>query len=324
VGVVVSAPSRLHLGFIDLNGRYGRIFGSIGVALERPRCVVEAHRADANRKATESVGELLETLERLGPSVGLAGSVSLRVLESIPSHVGLGSGTQRRLAMGLALAMLADRPLPAAELARILGRGQRSGVGIAAFHRGGFVVDAGRRCQNGGRAVVADEVPPVVVQHAVPEDWYFVIVVPAGVEGLSGAREQYAFTTLPPMSDLTADRISRLALMKVIPGVLTDDIAGFGEALTEIQTLVGEYFAPVQGGVYATAVGARVADFARAQGAAGVGQSSWGPAVFALVRGEAHARDLADEIGRFLGPGAADVIFFTRADNTGATWQTAS
>jgi len=323
VGVVVSAPSRLHLGFIDLNGRYGRIFGSIGVALERPRCVVEACRADVKGAGTESAAEVAETIARLGPSVGLEGGVSLRTLEAIPRHVGLGSGTQRRLAVGLAVAMLADRPVPAAELGRLLGRGQRSGVGIAAFQRGGFVVDAGRRCENGGRAAVADEVPPVVVQHAVPEDWHFVIVVPAGVEGLSGTREQYAFTTLPPMSDLTADRISRLTLMKVIPGVLTDDIGGFGEALTEIQTLVGEYFAPVQGGVYATAVGARVADFARAHGASGVGQSSWGPAVFALVRGETHAADLVGEIGRFLGAGASDAIFSTRADNTGATWQKA-
>jgi beta-ribofuranosylaminobenzene 5'-phosphate synthase len=321
VSVVVSAPARLHLGFIDLNGRYGRIYGSIGVALERPRCVIEARAAGGAEP--ELAAEVRETIERLGPSVVLKNDVSLRVLESIPRHVGLGSGTQRRLAVGLAVAMLADRPLPAAELGRLMGRGQRSGVGIAAFHRGGFVVDAGRRCDNGVRAVVPDEVPPVMMQHAVPEDWHFVVVVPAGVEGLSGTREQVAFRTLPPMRDEIADRISRLTLMKVIPGVLTDDVAGFGQAVTEIQTLVGEYFAPVQGGVYATAVGARVADFARANGAAGVGQSSWGPAVFALVRGETPAADLAREIGRFLGPGATDAIFTTRADNTGATWRTA-
>jgi beta-ribofuranosylaminobenzene 5'-phosphate synthase len=321
VGVVVSAPARLHLGFIDLNGRYGRIYGSIGVALERPRCVVEARLVDGAEP--ESAAEVRDTLARLGPSVDLRADVSLRDLESIPRHVGLGSGTQRRLAVGFAVAMLADRPVSAPELGRLMGRGQRSGVGIAAFHRGGFVVDAGRRCDNGAGAVVPDEVPPVLMQHAVPEDWYFVIVVPAGVEGLSGTREQVAFTTLPPMGDLTADRISRLTLMKVIPGVLTDDIAGFGDALTEIQTLVGEYFAPVQGGIYATAVGARVAAFARTNGAAGVGQSSWGPAVFALVRGETHATDLAAEIARFLGAGAGNIIFTTRADNTGATWRTA-
>ena len=34
---IVEAGARLHLGFLDLNGACGRRFGSIGVALERPR-----------------------------------------------------------------------------------------------------------------------------------------------------------------------------------------------------------------------------------------------------------------------------------------------
>jgi len=40
--VIVEAGARIHLGFLDLNGACGRRFGSIGVSLERPRCVVEA------------------------------------------------------------------------------------------------------------------------------------------------------------------------------------------------------------------------------------------------------------------------------------------
>src|SRR5262245_65918555 len=91
------------------------------------------------------------------------------------------------------------------------------------------------------------------------------------------------------MADDKVGRICRLTLMKVIPAVVTDDIDAFGEAITEIQVTVGEYFAPHQGGVYATATGLAAAEFAMRHGACGVGQSSWGPTVFALVRGEVSA-----------------------------------
>jgi beta-ribofuranosylaminobenzene 5'-phosphate synthase len=314
VRIVVSAPARLHLGFIDLNGRCGRIFGSVGVALEQPRCVVEARAGEG-----ELAAEVLDTLQRLGPCRGVDGPVDVRIVESIPRHVGLGSGTQRRLAVALAVSLLGERPMRGAEMARVLGRGKRSGIGIATFDRGGFVVDAGHRTPRATEAF--DGIPPVVVQHRVPDDWYFVIVVPTGDEGLHGKREDEAFVTLPPIGDATVGRISRLTLMKVIPGVLTDDIEAFGTGITEIQELIGEHFAPVQGGVYATETGARAAAFALSHGACGVGQSSWGPAVFALVRSEARAAALARALEDVLEDGPRPLVFHTRADNTGATWR---
>jgi predicted sugar kinase len=84
--------------------------------------------------------------------------------------------------------------------------------------------------------------------------------------------------------------------MQVAPAVLTGDIRTFGTAITEIQEAVGEYFAPYQGGRFASATGCEVAELALARGAHGVGQSSWGPTVFALVEGEARARAVADAV----------------------------
>ena len=40
--VVVRAPARLHFGFIDLDGSLGRRFGSIGLAIDEPKIIVEA------------------------------------------------------------------------------------------------------------------------------------------------------------------------------------------------------------------------------------------------------------------------------------------
>ena len=44
--VFVEAPSRLHMGLIDLSGEFGRRFGGIGAALDRPSLLIEARPAD--------------------------------------------------------------------------------------------------------------------------------------------------------------------------------------------------------------------------------------------------------------------------------------
>jgi beta-RFAP synthase len=317
---IVEAGARLHLGFLDLNGACGRRYGSIGVALERPRCVVEASPVPSG-SAAAAPEPVRSIQERLGPDLG-ADAVAVRVVEAIPPHAGFGSGTQLALAVALAASRAAGRPLQIRELARRLGRGQRSGIGIAAFEGGGLVIDAGHPSGEGPDAAAgaADgpDPPPVIFQHPLPEDWCFVLATPRAASGLSGATEQLAFRDLPPMDGARVGRICRLTLMQVAPAVLTGDIRSFGAGITEIQELVGEYFAPRQGGRFASTTGCEVVELARAQGAAGVGQSSWGPTVFALIRGEPAARALADAVRGAFGERLAWVDV-TRARNQGAS-----
>src|SRR5262245_24286218 len=139
--VVVRTGARLHLGFIDLNGDCGRRFGSLGVAIERPRTVVEARPAEAAQTPGEPPDETRALLAELGREGAAGDAVTVRVLERIPPHAGLGSGTQLRLAVGLAASRILNRPLSVGELASLAGRGRRSGVGIALFEHGGFAVD---------------------------------------------------------------------------------------------------------------------------------------------------------------------------------------
>jgi beta-RFAP synthase len=320
---IVEAGARLHLGFLDLNGACGRRYGSIGVALERPRCTVEASRAGTADEATVTE-PVRAILARLGPDVP-AGSVAVRLVETIPPHAGLGAGTQLALAVALAASRAAGRPLPIRELARRLGRGRRSGIGVAAFERGGLVIDAGHPApptpDDGDRTVAEDdgpEPPPVIFQHPLPDDWRFVLATPRSAPGLSGPAELLAFRDLPPMDAERVGRICRLTLMQVAPAVLTGDIRSFGAAITEIQAAIGEYFAPYQGGRFASAAGCEVVELARARGAHGVGQSSWGPTVFALTRGDAEARALAEAIRDGFGDRLA-WVGVSRARNEGAS-----
>jgi beta-ribofuranosylaminobenzene 5'-phosphate synthase len=248
----VSAPARLHLGLIDLRGDLGRLFGSLGVALATPRLVLTAraapqlvvHGGGVVARRVEAVARSF--LDRYAP--GGTGA-HLEVEAAIPAHVGLGSGTQIALATGTALARLCGLAIPTAELAVTLGRGRRSGIGTAAFERGGFAVDGGRR---NDRAGSPEAVPPLIAWHPIPAAWRFVVAIPPGEHGLSGRGEESAFRVLPRPDEAVVGRICRLLVMQVLPALVEADIGPCGTALTEIQALVGDCFAPLQGGRYAT------------------------------------------------------------------------
>src|SRR5262249_5354566 len=97
------------------------------------------------------------------------------------------------------------------------------------------------------------------------------------------------------------------------------DLAAFGEALYDFNVRVGEAFAPVQGGTYASpAIAELVADL-RQQGVRGAGQSSWGRAVFAVVADAEQGQALAGHVRTRHGMEPGQVLV-TRAANRGATW----
>jgi beta-ribofuranosylaminobenzene 5'-phosphate synthase len=82
-----------------------------------------------------------------------------------------------------------------------------------------------------------------------------------------------------------------------------------------VQRLVGEAFAPVQGGVFHPRAGDLVDALLRL-GAAGAGQSSWGPAVYGVVGDEQAGHELARDMeAELAGGGRVEVVRF---DNAGA------
>jgi len=84
--------------------------------------------------------------------------------------------------------------------------------------------------------------------------------------------------------------------MALLPALADGEIEAFGGALTEIQETTGRWFAPVQGGVFAPGPGETLVRRLREWGAAGVGQSSWGPAVYGIVAGPDEATRLARRV----------------------------
>lgn len=290
-GVRIEAPARLHLGFVDLHGGLGRRFGSLGLALEDLGVCVRVSRADATSIEGPGTERVREVLTLLRERAGFRGDVRVEVERTIAPHVGLGSGTQIALATGAAVSDLHSLNLTPRALAQILDRGARSGIGIGTFESGGFVLDGGRG-EDGTP-------PPLISRLAFPADWRLVLVFDRSREGLHGEQELAAFRRLPPFPEERAAQLARLVLMRLLPALADGRVAEFGAAVTELQAAVGDYFAPVQGGRFASARVAQALERLHAAGAAGVGQSSWGPTGFAIAgsaaQAEALARDLRQE-----------------------------
>jgi len=308
--VFVEAPARLHFGVLDLRGDRGRRFGGIGAAVPAPSLLLEARPAPSLGAEGPDADRVLEFARRFAAHHGVELPVHFEVHRAIPVHAGLGSGTQLALAVARAAAELQGLPADAAALARAVGRGRRSGVGTWTFALGGFVLEGGR---TGEDSVVA----PLLARLPIPAAWRCVVVVPPGQPGLAGDQEAAAFARLPPPPAREVERVAHLVLMQILPAVADGDLAPFGEGLTEVQRITGGWFAPAQGGgAFAPGQTGELVERLRGWGAVGVGQSSWGPAVYGISGDTRASRALAERARTLLG--AAGVVYETGFSQAGA------
>jgi beta-RFAP synthase len=219
--------------------------------------------------------------------LGLSQNYHIVVNQAVPAHAGLGSGTQLALAVAAGVRTLESLPLEIESDSLLLERGARSGIGAALFSRGGLVVDGGHGRVKG--------LPPVVASLPFPEDWRIILVMDADTKGVHGDAEREAFVNLPLFSERGAEKICHSVLMGALPALAERDLIMFGDAISGIQRLLGDYFAPAQGGArYTSAKVAAVMDRLERLGAKGVGQSSWGPTGFAFVENEQEAKRLIE------------------------------
>jgi beta-RFAP synthase len=278
--VTVDAPARLHLGFLDPNASLGRAFGSVGLVIDGGGTRVEARLAERDRidgAVSDAERERIAVcLERLHAAYDPT-PVAIDVTQTPRAHTGLGSGTQLALAVGVAFVRLLGHVAASAELAALLGRGARSGIGVLGFDSGGLLVDGGPSGD------LHPGVPPLLARQPFPDDWRVLLVSDNSREGLHGADERRGLAALAPFPQKLAAHLCHLVLMKILPGAAERNIVPFAHGLTEMQQTIGEYFAPVQGGVFASPGVERALRAVAAQRTAGIGQSSWGPTGFAIV-----------------------------------------
>jgi beta-RFAP synthase len=310
----VRTGSRLHFGLLSLDPAPARRFGGVGLMIEAPGVEVEA------RPALKWSAD--------GPLADRALAFARRLAQTLPAeavhpqhvvvhraplgHRGLGTGTQLGLAVARAVSLASGfAGLDGVDLARRVGRGARSAVGIHGFGRGGLLVDGGK--------CAADEIAPLAARAELPAPWRVVLALPPGAEGLHGAPEARAFAQLASglEANFRTQHLCRLVLLDILPAAAQARFEEFGEAVYEFNRFAGEAFIPAQGGPYADPRVAELIAFVRSEGFRGVGQSSWGPAVFAFAPEHDRAADLAQRVrSRFAL--AEHEVFVTRACTHGA------
>jgi len=291
--VFVETAARLHFGVLDLRGSRGRWFGGVGAAAPAPTLLVSASTAETLDVSGEDADRAAEFARRFLACHGRRGG-RVVVHRALPAHAGLGSGTQLALAVGRALAQVYGIETDARSLALAVGRGPRSAIGTWTFDGGGLVVEGGRR-QN------STEIAPLLARLLFPPTWRCIVALPNGSGTLTGDAEAAAIAALPPPPEEDVHRVAHLVLMALLPSVADGDLATFGSALTEIQATTGRWFAAVQGGPFAPGPTEEIVRRMAEWGAAGVGQSSWGPAAYGVVDGVEQAHRLADRVRELLG-----------------------
>ncbi|MFB6129922.1 MAG: beta-ribofuranosylaminobenzene 5'-phosphate synthase family protein [Salinigranum sp.] len=316
--VRVTAGARLHFGFCNLSLSHGRLYGGVGLAVDEPLTTVTAERAEGvaceDPDAREYAARAVDLLDVPGAAV--------RVERSLPRHAGLGSGTQLALSTLVAVARAYGRDPATRARAPDLGRGGRSGVGVATFESGGFVVDAGHptaRFTTDPPAPGGWTVPPVATRLGVPDEWRFLVIVPEAAPGRSDRAEDESMRAVVERADPdVSDRIAGVLVRRALPAVAEGSARRFGAAVEEIGRLNGAWYADEQGGVYRPPVGDLVAELSESSAVFGAGQSSWGPTVYGVTDAEAAADAVA--AGREA-LAAADVegeVRTARARNRGA------
>lgn len=296
--VLVSAPARLHLGFLDLGGHQGRCFGSIGLGINSHQTTVRlsaeadttlSHAEDVVFTAdhSERITAIVDQFYQVHPALSHA-QPGIHIESLIPAHAGLGSGTQLALTVGKALSEFHGLMLNASEIAQMLGRGQRSGIGINTFEQGGFMVDGGlteNQC-----------VPPLIAHQPFPAEWRMLLIMDPSVQGSHGQDEKQAFRDLPRFPLEKAQQICHLTLMQLLPALAEQQLKPFGDAVRQIQQLIGDHFAPAQGGRFTSQRVAALLNQAHDLGYGGIAQSSWGPTGCVFVESEAAGESLINQL----------------------------
>ena len=223
----ITTPSRLHFGLFRLPSEQdgnlavpARHYGGVGLMIDKPGVEVSiapaktwsAHGPLADRALAYAQAFMSYNAEK----ESLAFAVTIE--RCAPEHVGLGTGTQLGLAIAKALAVaLGHTEWDAALLARRVGRGQRSAIGVHGFQLGGFIVDGGKSA--------ATTLAPLIARHEFPGAWGILLIVPKQLEGVHGIQEHEALAQLAKSTAPAGqtDALCRLVLLGMLPALVEQD-----------------------------------------------------------------------------------------------------
>jgi predicted sugar kinase len=121
------------------------------------------------------------------------------------------------------------------------------------------------------------------------------------LSGESGDSEEAAFAELPAINDTITKQLRSLAVDEVVPACRAGEFDRFADSIEAYGQLAGSCFAAWQGGVFASPQLALLAQQLKAAGARGVGQSSWGPTLYAMAASRGAAQQVVARVAPHCG-----------------------
>lgn len=328
--VEVSAPSRIHLTLVDLHGSFsGRIDGGAGFSLNEPRFVASVEPSSGGfgidiiggdgQDRSEGEVEILALLKRMSQIHGFP-AVNVRISAPLGSHAGLGSKTAILLSVCQAYLALFKKQLSALEMAKLVGRGGTSCIGVHGFHTGGFIVDCGHSFSMKGETFrisgLARDVPPgpLIGRYHMPE-WPMLLITP-NARKIHGRLEQQYFESVCPIPLEDVRTVCHTIMMILIPAVIEDDIETFSQGVRILQTCRWKsHQISCQ-----TEVIRKVMDRLTDMGLSGVGMSSWGSSVVATgaaLNSVERSHSIIKDIKQLMDREDGGSCILTRACNVG-------
>ncbi len=266
-------------------------FGGVGMMVDEPTTIVQISSSDKY----DVYGVMADRINRTVASWAafhrrpIPSNCVVQVIRATPPHIGLGSGTQLALCVARALNVHYGLDSNGIEsVVRSVERGRRSSVGSWGFHLGGCIVELG--------ASADQTFAPLRQRIAVPEEWRVLVAWAPQNTGLHGKAEESAFSRLPQISPQTTEALARIALNRIIPALEHRDFSRFSQSIYEYGMMSGRCFEVLQGGPFASEQIAGLVDRLNKFGICGVGQSSWGPAVYAILKDDEQANWLQQKL----------------------------
>ncbi len=237
-------PGDTIFSLIDMNGESGRVDGSLGLSIQHPGFSFEFgphERIEINGGSQGEqqlvAAEIVASCETLQVKPGI--QISIR--QTIPSHQGLGSGTQTRLAILSALNKRFELNHSLEELCTMSTRGGTSGIGINAFQNGGLLIDGGHSVNSQKKSFAPSHFatkvgqPPLLMRAEFPKTWGIVLFIPSEHRGLSGQEELDFMLDNTPIPLVEVQSVSHLILMLLLPALRELDLETFGLSVDAIQ-----------------------------------------------------------------------------------------
>ncbi len=314
----VRTGCRLHFGLLELAEGQKLRFGGLGLMLEQPGWQL---RFSHNKDSHSAEGHLNDDVHSRIERTLLRADEHMTRLRVCPTqrlalHHGLGAGTQLACAVAAGQLLIerfearelltgqeddqwanindALNAFSLGELAKRSGRGLRSAIGLFGFLHGGLILDSGYA---GSGDETHREGRPITASMAYwPRDWRVVLIVPATTVIVAGEQEAKMLDEIGSKPNPYRDEMFFLATRALDIICSTPDFESLMQVIEEYTSFAATLFVAQQGGPYNGPQVTEAVQSAKRVGLRGVGQSSWGPAVFGFAPEEVAANRMVKEL----------------------------